>query len=98
MKQLLTLVLSAVLAFAVVPFAAADEAPVEVMASLQAVNINTADAETLASLKGVGKKRAEDIVAWREANGSFTSVEQLAEVKGIGQAIIETNRERLRLE
>lgn len=64
----------------------------------QVVNINTADAETLTSLKGVGIKKAEAIIAWREANGGFTSVEQLLEVKGIGVAILDENRNSLRIE
>lgn|SRR5690606_7627453 len=61
------------------------------------VNINTADVDTLAQLKGVGLKKAEAIVAWREANGNFSTIEQLLEVKGIGEATLEANRERLRL-
>jgi competence protein ComEA len=66
--------------------------------SEQIVNINTADAETLAqALNGVGEAKAEAIVAWREANGSFTSLEQLTEVKGIGAATLEKNRHKLRL-
>lgn len=64
----------------------------------QGVNINTADAETLTNLKGVGIKKAEAIIAWREANGGFTSVEQLLEVKGIGVAILDENRNSLRIE
>lgn len=64
----------------------------------QVVNINTADAEALTALKGVGIKKAEAIVAWREANGAFTSVEQLLEVKGIGVAILDDNRNNLRTE
>lgn len=64
----------------------------------QVVNINTADAETLTKLKGVGIKKAEAIIAWREANGGFTSVEQLLEVKGIGVAILDENRNSLRIE
>ncbi|MGB3610556.1 MAG: ComEA family DNA-binding protein [Cellvibrio sp.] len=64
----------------------------------QVVNINTADAETLTNLKGVGIKKAEAIIAWREANGGFTSVEQLLEVKGIGVAILDENRNSLRIE
>lgn len=61
------------------------------------VNINTADATTLTALRGIGQKKAEAIVAWREANGSFKTVDQLLEVKGIGEAILEANREKLRL-
>jgi competence protein ComEA len=60
-----------------------------------AVNINTADATQLATLNGIGESKAEQIVAWRQANGPFRSVEQLAEVKGIGLKTVEKNRERL---
>lgn len=63
----------------------------------QAVNINTADVDTLSALKGIGTKKAEAIIAWREANGGFSSVEQLLEVKGIGVAILDANRDNLRL-
>ncbi len=64
----------------------------------QAVNLNTADTEALTTLKGVGIKKAEAIIAWREANGAFGSVEQLLEVKGIGVAILDDNRNNLRIE
>ncbi|ALG86897.1 ComEA family DNA-binding protein [Gordonia phthalatica] len=50
------------------------------------VNLNTATAEQLDTLPGVGPVTAEAIIAWRQANGKFTSVEQLAEVDGIGPA------------
>lgn len=59
----------------------------------QQVNINTADAQTLASvLKGIGPKKAQAIVEWRKLHGAFRSVSQLAEVKGIGDATVEKNR------
>ena len=63
----------------------------------QVVNLNTADKESLLALKGIGEKKAEAIIAWRETNGSFTAVDQLLEVKGIGSAILEANREKLRI-
>lgn len=57
------------------------------------VNINTADAATLAKeLTGVGPALAEAIVADRKANGEFTTPESLERVKGIGQRIVEMNR------
>lgn len=63
---------------------------------VEKVNINDADAETLAnSLHRVGVKKAEAIVAWRKANGKFTSVDQLLEIKGIGEAILAANRDRV---
>lgn len=63
------------------------------------VNINTADAATLArELKGVGVKRAQAIVEYREKHGPFKSADELALVKGIGQAAISKNRELIVVE
>jgi len=60
------------------------------------VDINTADAATLARvLHNVGPAKAAAIVAWREENGVFKSVEQLALVKGIGLGTVERNRDRI---
>lgn len=63
------------------------------------VNINTADAPTLAqSLDGVGLAKAQAIVAWREANGAFESADQLSEVKGIGASLIDRNRDAIQVD
>jgi competence protein ComEA len=63
------------------------------------VNINSADASTLAqTLKGVGKSRAEEIVRYREAYGPFYSMEDLLEVRGVGKSILNNNRKRITLE
>lgn len=60
------------------------------------VDINHADAKALAeSLAGVGLVRAEAIVAYRDANGPFRSVDDLAKVKGIGAKTIAANREAI---
>ena len=60
------------------------------------VDINTADAAAIdAALVNVGRAKAEAIVAYRKQHGAFRSVEQLAEVKGIGLSIIEKNRDRI---
>ncbi|KRE88408.1 competence protein ComEA [Frateuria sp. Soil773] len=57
------------------------------------VNVNKADAATIAeALDGIGQSKAEAIVAYRDAHGPFKSVEELAQVKGIGQATLERNR------
>jgi competence protein ComEA len=61
-----------------------------------AVNINTADAETLAvALDGVGASRARAIVEYRDAHGPFRSVDDLAQVKGIGERVVAANRTRI---
>lgn len=54
-----------------------------------AVNINTATAQELQSLKGIGEKKALAIVEYRQANGPFKTVEDLSKVKGIGAATVE---------
>jgi competence protein ComEA len=64
----------------------------------QPVNINTADADTLAgALRGIGLKKAEAIVAYRAANGPFKTVDELANVKGIGDKTLEQLRPQLTL-
>lgn len=60
-----------------------------VTAAFAKVNINTATADELATLNGIGKSKAEAIVAYRTANGNFATVEDLTKVKGIGEKIIE---------
>ena len=63
------------------------------------VNINTADAQSLAAgLKGVGPSRAADIVRYRETYGPFSAVDELTEVKGVGKSTIEKNKHVLTLD
>ncbi|MDO9317601.1 MAG: helix-hairpin-helix domain-containing protein [Gammaproteobacteria bacterium] len=77
-------------------FAQPVEKPAEVSDVLNKVDINTADAATLAlALDGIGMAKAQEIVAYRELNGEFKSIEELAEVKGIGEATIAKNRDRI---
>ena len=60
------------------------------------VNINTADKTTLVEMiKGIGEKKADAIIAYREKHGPFKSVDELAQVSGIGEATVEKNREKL---
>ncbi len=67
--------------------------------SAETININTADKETLISaIKGVGEKKAEAIIAYRETNGDFKSVDELSNIKGIDIGIIEKNRDNLTVE
>jgi len=70
--------------------------PAEVIEARTQVDINKADAETLAlALDGIGMAKAMEIIAYREQNGEFTSIEQLADVRGIGPATIDRNRDRM---
>jgi len=75
------------------PVTPSPKAQVEQQESL--ININTADVNLLTQLKGIGAKKAEAIIAWRDANGKFKTIEQLLDVKGIGDAILEANRSKI---
>jgi competence protein ComEA len=66
-------------------------------ASTALINLNTATVEQLDTLPGVGPVRAAAIVAWRNANGKFTSVDQLGEVDGIGPGRLEKLRPLVRV-
>lgn len=53
------------------------------------INLNTADAETLMRLPGIGEKRAAAIVAYREEHGPFASPDELVEISGISQRMVD---------
>jgi len=60
------------------------------------VDINTADAMTISkAMKGIGIKKAQAIVAYRDKHGKFKSVDDLAKVKGIGKKTIAMNKANL---
>ena len=59
------------------------------------VNLNTANINELTALKGIGEKKAQAIVDFREKQGKFTTVDQLADVSGIGPATLEANRDMI---
>ena len=59
------------------------------------INLNTASAGELTALKGIGEKKAQAIIDHREKQGKFTSVDQLADVSGIGSATLEANRDMI---
>jgi len=62
------------------------------------VNINTADATALAEgLNGVGIKKAQAIVDYRKKNGAFKSINDLANVKGMSDKLIEKNKDVITL-
>jgi competence protein ComEA len=81
--------------------AAQSTTPAELAAQQQQlqVNVNEADAETLADvLVGIGASRARAIVEYREEHGRFSTLEDLTQVNGVGEATVMNNRDRIRFE
>jgi competence protein ComEA len=53
------------------------------------IDLNSADVKTLASINGVGEKKAEAIIDYREKNGKFKTIDDVLKVKGIGNKLLE---------
>jgi competence protein ComEA len=65
--------------------------------TLFALDINTASVEELTQLKGIGEKKAQAIVAYRTKQKCFKSLDELQNVKGIGEAFFKKNEKELSL-
>ena len=59
------------------------------------VNLNSASTQELTALRGIGDKTAQAIIAYRESHGPFKSVEELVEVKGIGEKLMTSLRDQV---
>ncbi|MDV2858344.1 helix-hairpin-helix domain-containing protein [Oceanimonas sp. CAM02] len=95
MKKLLTPVLLSLLIATGAPAFANEENAEAQSAVVTSININTANADQLAQLSGVGPAKADAIVQYRNENGPFESVDDLVQVRGIGEATVEKNRHLL---
>jgi competence protein ComEA len=62
------------------------------------LNINTATAEELSTLKEIGEKKAAAIMEYRENHGNFTKIEDIKNVKGIGDKIFEEIKDSITIE
>lgn len=76
---------------AIVPALQAEDA-------IEKININTASAEELVALKYVGEKLAQRIIQFRQENGNFKTLEDLAHVPGVGQKILKANENSIKVE
>jgi len=61
------------------------------------IYLNKANEQSLISLIGIGRNKAAAIIEYRKANGNFTAVDQLLNVKGIGKNILNKNIHRLKI-
>jgi len=61
------------------------------------IYLNNSSVEQLITLKGIGHKKAQAIIAYREQVGAFKSVTELIQVKGIGEKILSDNKARLQI-
>ena len=104
-RALLPVVLSLLLALPVISYGSPvsgatkeSKTPAVAEHTIKSVNINSADAQALSKvLKGVGKKKALAIIDWRKKHGPFTNINQLLEVKGIGDKVLANNRNKIKL-
>ena len=102
-RSLFSLLMCCLFALSIMGFSghtlAISKQPAEAQAIVEeVVNINKANAETIASiLKGIGLKKAELIVDWRNTKGQFTRIEQLLEIKGIGEKTLTLNKKKIKL-
>lgn len=85
MKKLLSI---ALMCFSLSVFA-------EGSAPVKPVNINTATAEQLMQIKGIGEKKAQAIIEYRKSHGPFKKIEELELVKGIGEHFVAQNKNLL---
>ncbi|MDY6971576.1 MAG: helix-hairpin-helix domain-containing protein [Thermodesulfobacteriota bacterium] len=64
----------------------------------QRINLNKASVDELMQLEGIGEKLAQRIVEYRESQGPFEQIEDVAKVQGIGSKVLESNKDRIAVE
>ncbi|MBR4904169.1 MAG: helix-hairpin-helix domain-containing protein [Selenomonadaceae bacterium] len=65
------------------------------ISSSNLININTADAEELATLKGIGNSLAQRIIDYREQNGAFKTIDEIKNVRGIGEKKFDAFKDKI---
>lgn len=69
--------------------------PTGMPAKQEKINLNTASAEELQKLSGIGEQRAADIIAYREENGAFAKIQEMMNISGIGEKIFEEIKDEI---
>ncbi|MDR4504616.1 MAG: ComEA family DNA-binding protein [Candidatus Scalindua sp.] len=59
------------------------------------ININKATVKELLSLKGIGSKKANDIIVYRDEHGPYTEIEEIMKIKGIGDKMFEKIKDQI---
>jgi competence protein ComEA len=95
MKHLIAVLLAVFMLTASLPAVAAEKAPADARAAV--ININLASADQIQTLPGIGQVTAERIVAYRSEHGAFTKVDDLVQVKGVGEKTLEKIRNMIAL-
>lgn len=95
LKALSRLLIAVCLTFASQYTLAEVKAEHELVIQQEIIYINESDLEQLLTLKGIGHKKAEAILSYRKKMGGFKSIEELVNVKGIGEKILLDNKSRL---
>ena len=76
---------------------AENKASYETIAQQQVIHLNNSTMEQLVTLKGIGQKKAQAILAYRQQIGAFKSIQDLTKVKGIGEKVLIDNKSRLKI-
>ena len=96
-KALICALLTSMLLFTSNVMSAESKITTDVEVMQQSVYLNKSTIDDLVTLKGIGHKKAQAIVAYRKKIGGFKSVSELTKVKGIGKRILSDNKERLKI-
>ena len=97
LKKIICVLLSSMLLLIVNPAFAAPTVTDNGITLQQNVYLNKSTIDDLVSLKGIGHKKAQAILLYRQQIGEFTSVEQLINVKGVGEKVLLDNKNRLKI-
>ncbi len=67
------------------------------ISAFAAINLNTADEAALESISGIGPAKASAIIKYRDEHGSFKSVDELLNVKGVGPKMLDNIKEQVEI-
>jgi competence protein ComEA len=96
-KALICALLTSMLLFTTNVISAESKVTINAEVMQQNIHLNKSTIDDLVTLKGIGHKKAQAIVAYRQQIGGFKSVSELIKVKGIGKKILSDNKDRLKI-